>query len=50
MVGSSLTKVGKVSSGNITIGGLITTIALHDKPIFGTSHIDLDMLVNNDID
>jgi len=51
-----LIKVGKASLGNIAIGGLITTIALHfnipledDKPILGTSRIDLDMLVNNEM-
>ena len=51
-----LIKVGKASLGNIAIGGLITTIALHFnipledyKPILGTSRIDLDMLVNNEM-
>jgi len=47
---------GKVSSRKIAIGGFIMTITLHfnipledDKPISGTSHIDLDMLINNDM-
>ncbi|KAJ1416731.1 hypothetical protein SESBI_17119 [Sesbania bispinosa] len=50
------TKVGKAVSGHIAIGGLITPIARHfnisldgDKPILGTSRIDFEMLVNNEM-